>query len=730
MNEQPITSLYDTRLYINRELSWLEFNQRVLDEAYNQEVPLLERIKFLAIAASNLDEFFMVRVAGLKHALLQAVSPNLNPDGMPPAEQLSRISKRAHDMVEAQYSVFREQLLPALGDHQIRILRPLDLSPEQRRYLADRFAYHIYPVLTPLAIDPGHPLPPLKNKSLNLAIVLERSSAWRETSIFAVVQVPSMLGRLVEVKPAEGRAVMLLEDVIAMHTSLLFPGSRAVGCWPFRITRNSDLTIDEEGSEDLLHTIQKEVRRRDRGNAVRVELAQGASAEITKFLASSLKLEHDDFYLIDGPLNLPDLMKLAPTDTPKELRDEPFLPSYIPAFEQEDTIFEAISTGDIFLHHPYESFDYVVDFITQAAEDPAVLAIKQTLYRTSGDSPVVRALARAAELGKQVTALVELKARFDEENNIAWAHTLAEAGVHVVYGVIGLKTHCKLALVVRREGGALKRYVHLSTGNYNPSTAKLYTDISLFTCRDAFGEDATALFNLLTGYSRPPHWHRFTVAPLGLQEKIISLIDNEAEQAKKTGKGRIIAKMNSLVDAETIRALYAASQAGVQIDLLIRGICCLRPGVPEISENIRVTSVVDRFLEHSRMFYFEAGGREELYLSSADWMPRNFQRRVEILFPVEDPNIKIILRRDILGTMLADNVKAKRLTPEGIYIRVPRNEGDEMIRSQERFLLSAKQKAEPDISPELRIRMALSSKRETSDPRIPVARNPSEQTKQ
>jgi polyphosphate kinase len=723
MSEQPISSLHDPRLYLNRELSWLEFNQRVLDEAYNPSVPLLERLKFLAISSSNLDEFFMVRVAGLKQQL-QTMNQGTGPDNLSPAEQLLLVSKRAHEMVESQYSLLRERLLPELAQHQIQISHPLDLTAEQRRYLADRFSYHIYPVLTPLAIDPGHPLPPLKNKSLNLAIVLERSSAWRDTSVFAVVQVPTMLGRLVEIKPSNGRLFMLLEDVISMHITHLFPGARATGCWPFRITRNFDMTINEEESEDLLHTIQKEVRRRDRGNAVRLELAQGASSEIAKFLSSSLKLDHEDLYLIDGPLHLSDLMRLAPPDTPKNLKDEPFIPAYIPAFEQADTIFEAISKGDIFLHHPYESFDYVVDFIQQAAEDPEVLAIKQTLYRTSGDSPVVRALARAAELGKQVTAIVELKARFDEENNIAWARALEEAGVHVVYGVIGLKTHSKIAIVVRRENDTLKRYVHLSTGNYNPNTARLYTDISLFTCREAFGEDATALFNLLTGYSKPPQWHRFTVAPLGLQEKIISLIDNEAEQAKKTGKGRIIAKMNALVDAETIRALYAASQAGVQIDLLVRGICCLRPNVPGISENIRVTSVVDRFLEHSRMFYFEAGGREELYLSSADWMPRNFQRRVEILFPIEDPLIKLILRRDILGTMLADNTKAKRLTQDGTYLKIERQEGEEAVRSQEKFLETAKQKFEPEIAPELRIRMALSSKREASDPRVPAVRAP------
>jgi polyphosphate kinase len=486
---------------------------------------------------------------------------------------------------------------------------------------------------------------------------------------------------------------MLLEDLIAMHAGDLFPGFRVVGCSAFRVTRNSDLSIDEDEADDLLKTIQKELRRRERGSAVRLEIAHDTPAEIVSFLRSVLRLEDDDVYRINGPLHLADLgpIATAPREDLRDLRDEPFSPQIVPPLQEYDDIFRVITHRDILLQHPYESFEDVVEFISEAAGDPKVLAIKQTLYRTSADSPIVRALIRAAENGKQVTAVVELKARFDEAPNIQWARALEDAGVHVVYGLIGLKTHCKVSLVVRREADKIKRYVHLSTGNYNPATARIYGDLSYFTARDAYADDAGALFNLLTGYSSPPSWKRFDVAPLGLQERIISLIDRETALGPK---GRIIAKMNSLVDATVIKALYRASQAGVQVDLIVRGICCLRPGVPGTSENIRVTSIVDRFLEHARIFYFDNGGKREVYLSSADWMPRNFQRRVEVMFPVDDEDLRDRVVDEILAITLDDNVKARRLLADGTYVRV-RPDGDALpLRSQYRFMELAREKAQ------------------------------------
>ncbi len=705
----PPIALDDPTLFINRELSWLEFNQRVLDEALDPQVPILERLKFLAISASNLDEFFMVRVAGLKQQLAGGVVET-SADGLRPAEALARISVRAQRMVAEQYRVLRNEILPGLGQIGIRVLVPSELDGEQKKLLGSHFTNHLYPALTPLAIDPGHPFPHLRNRTLNLAIALDRGVGGRAGAVagFAVVQVPAVLGRFVEVpQPQARRAYVLLEDAIAMHVGDLFPGTRILGVWPFRVTRNFDLNYDEDESADLLQTIQKEVRRRDRGNAVRLEIGHGADPGVRRFLADALRLGNDDVYAVDGPLHLADLGVLgAGDDHPREARDEPAAPQQVPRLRDAASTFEAIALQDVLLQHPYETFEHVVDFIEEAADDPNVLAIKQTLYRTSGDSPIVKALARAAEAGKQVTALVELKARFDEENNILWARALEEAGVHVVYGLIGLKTHCKVALVVRREGKGIRRYVHLSTGNYNPSTARIYTDLSLFTCRDSFGADATALFNLLTGYSQPASWKRFIVAPMELHNAVVSMIEREAEHARNGTGGRIIAKMNALVDPEVIKALYRASQAGVKIDLLCRGICCLRPGVPGVSENIRVASIVDRFLEHSRVYYFGNGGKEEIWLSSADWMPRNFVRRVEIAFPVEDAALKARVRDEILAVQLADNVKTRVLRSDGTYERVgPTVKGEEAIRSQMRFSELARSRAEPSIvEPRLRLR--------------------------
>jgi polyphosphate kinase len=699
----PVADPANAKLFINRELSWLEFNSRVLDEARDPSVPLLERLKFLSIVASNLDEFFMIRVAGLKQQLSGNVAET-PADGLTPAEQLAAISARAHAMVAEQYRVWRDEVGPGLERAGVRISRGSQLSPEQKATLSGYFSREVWPVLTPLAVDPGHPFPMLANRSLNLAILLhrEKEKVTRRQTVLAVVQVPSVLKRVSEIVAAPGEvpmpgaprySYMLLEDLIAMHAGDLFPGFRVVGCSAFRVTRNSDLSIDEDEADDLLKTIQKELRRRERGSAVRLELAHDTPAEIVAYLRSVLRLEEDDVYRVDGPLHLADLGPIATAarEDLRDLRDEPFSPQIVPPLQEYDDIFRVIAQRDILLQHPYESFEDVVEFISEAASDPKVLAIKQTLYRTSADSPIVRALIRAAENGKQVTAVVELKARFDEAPNIQWARALEDAGVHVVYGLIGLKTHCKVSLVVRREADKIKRYVHLSTGNYNPATARIYGDLSYFSARDAYADDAGALFNLLTGYSSPPSWKRFHVAPLGLQERIISLIDRETALGPR---GRIVAKMNSLVDATVIKALYRASQAGVQVDLIVRGICCLRPGVPGTSDNIRVISVVDRFLEHARIFYFDNGGKREVYLSSADWMPRNFQRRVEVMFPVDDEDLRDRVVDEILGVTLADNVKARRLLADGTYVRVRREGEAAPLRSQYRFMELAREKAQ------------------------------------
>jgi len=700
------------KLFINRELSWLGFNERVLEEGRDPTVPLGERLKFASIVASNLDEFFMVRVAGLKQQLSGNVVET-PPDGLTPAEQLAAISTRVHAMLADLYSAWRNDIEPGIAQAGIRRLGAGDLSPEQRAHLSAYFAREVWPVLTPLAVDPGHPFPMLRNRSLNLAVFMHREKekvARRETMV-AVVQVPSVLPRITEVPlPAaasEGNgaaapgttrfAYMLLEDLITMHAGELFPGFRVLGCSPFRVTRNFDLSIDEDEADDLLKTIQKELRRRERGSAVRLEIAHDTPVEVVVFLRQALRLETDDVYLLDGPLHLADFGPLGGRDELRPYRDEPFSPQIVPPLQEYDDIFSVIAQRDILLQHPYESFEDVVEFISEAADDPNVLAIKQTLYRTSADSPVVRALIRAAENGKQVTAVVELKARFDEAPNIQWARTLEDSGVHVVYGLIGLKTHCKVALVVRREGNRIKRYVHLSTGNYNPATARIYGDLSYFTARDAYADDAGALFNLLTGYSSPPSWKRFAIAPHGLQERIIALIEREAALGSK---GRIIAKMNALVDAPVIKALYRASQAGVSIDLIVRGICCLRPGVPGTSDNIRVISIVDRFLEHARIFHFGNGGKREVYLSSADWMPRNFQRRIEVMFPVEDEGLRDRVIDEILGIALKDNVKARQLQSDGRYVRkqaAQSADGDgpeASLRSQYRFMELAREKAQ------------------------------------
>ncbi len=695
--ERPL-QLHDPALYINRELSWLEFNARVLEEARDQGLPLLERLKFLAIFSSNLDEFFMVRVAGLKQQILGGVS-DAPADGLRPAEQLAAVSARTHELLEGQYAAWRDEMVPALGRAGIRVVPPAELGPEQRETVRRRFVEEIHPALTPLAVDPGHPFPHLRNKSLNLAVLLRREGRRRRRapgSLLAVVQVPAVLARLVPLPTASGRSYVLLEEVIAEHASELFPGHVVTETAAFRVTRNWDLNYDEEESEDLLSTVQAELRRRDRGAAVRLEVSATASAELESLLGQALRLEPRDVYRLPGPLQIPDLLAFDADPRP-ELRVEPFSPYLPPTFQDGATVASVVSRGDVLFHHPYDAFDPVVRFVEEAADDPAVLAIKHTLYRTSGDSPFVRALSRAAENGKQVTVLVEIKARFDEANNIAWARRLEDAGVHVVYGLIGLKTHCKVALVVRREEGGIRRYLHLGTGNYNPQTARQYTDLSLLSARDALADDVSALFNMLTGYAEPPQWKRLAVAPFGLQERLVELIGREAARARAGEPARIVAKMNALVDPVVIRALYAASAAGVPVDLLVRGICCLRPGVPGISDRIRVISLVGRFLEHARVFVFGAGERAECYLSSADWMPRNFHRRVEVMFPVEDPALRARLLDEVLRAQLADGAKARLLGPDGRYTRPPVR--GSALDSQSALMETARRASQPPPRP-------------------------------
>jgi polyphosphate kinase len=680
-------------LYVNRELSWLEFNARVLAEAEDPTVPLYERIKFLSIVTANLDEFFMVRVAGLKQQLSGEVEEP-PADGMMPQEQLAALSARAHKLVDAQYHCWGDQLVPAMTREGVMLVKPADLAPEELANLDAMFKNDIFPVLTPIAIDPGHPFPHVRNKSLNLGVMFARENELLEPG-FGVVQVPGMLPRVMPVKKAGARsAFVLLEDLIARHVSQIFPVLRLRGTYAFRVTRNWDLEIDEEEAEDLLQTIQQELRRRDRGNAVRLEISGEVLPGSLARLCQALKLDaHEDVYHVKGPLNFADLARMiARDDVRRELRDEPFSPQIVPPLRESEDLFATIREKDILLHHPYESFDSVVEFISRAADDPQVLAIKQTLYRTSGDSPIIKALARAAETGKQVTAIVELKARFDEESNIQWARTLEQSGVHVVYGLLGLKTHAKAALVVRREKDKLRRYVHLSTGNYHPATARLYTDLSLFTAREQIGEDVTALFNLLTGYSAPAKWNLLVVAPLGLHEAVLGLIRREAEHARAGRPSGIVAKLNALVDPDVIESLYQASQAGVPITLLVRGVCGLRPDVPGISEGIKVRALIDRFLEHSRVVCFKNGGQDEVFISSADWMPRNFHRRVEVMVPIVDPDIKTRLMTEIINISRADNVKSWVLRSDGSYARITPAIGEIPLRAQSRFIELARER--------------------------------------
>jgi polyphosphate kinase len=668
--------------YLNRELSWLEFNARVLEEAADASNPLLERLKFLAIFSSNLDEFFEVRVAGLQQQLYAGIEPqDYAADGMDPSQQLTAIDKRVRELLAEQDRLLHEEVVPALAANGIEWVRFGQLTDTERLHVEALFRSEIAPVLTPLAIDPGHPFPFVHSKSLNVALLVESTGSGQQ--LFAVVQVPAVLDRVVVLPGTDARVrFVLLEEIVAAHLADLFGGFTVVDHTFFRVTRNGDLAIDEDEAEDLLQTIEDTLRQRMRGEAVRLEILADGDERFAQMLMGALGLGERDIFRVAGPVDLTALMALQRLEGFRGLRDEPLVPRVPAAFASGGNPFDLIRSQDVLVHHPYESFGCVVDFIERAADDPHVLAIKQTLYRTSGGSPIISALARAAQNGKQVTALVELKARFDEENNIVWARELEQAGVHVVYGVVGLKTHCKAALVVRREPDGIRRYVHLSTGNYNPATARVYTDLGLFTADPAFGEDVSGMFNLLTGYSQRRDWRKLCVAPVALRGQVIALIDRERQHAEAGGRARIIVKMNALVEPAVIDALYRASQAGVTIDLLIRGICCLRAGLPGDSETIRVVSIVDRFLEHSRVFYFENAGDPEVFLASADWMPRNFFRRIEVMFPVEDPRLKARIVENILPTLLGDNVKARLQRPDGSYARVARGPDDPPLRSQ------------------------------------------------
>jgi polyphosphate kinase len=681
------------QLLFNREFSLLEFFRRVLEEGLDEAQPLLERLKFLAIFSSNVDEFFMIRVSGLKEEFEHDVT-ELSPDGMTPSTQLAEIRGRLLPMLAEQSRCLVEELLPRLTEQGVVIAAYNSLSQDERDALQEYFEEQVFPVLTPQAVDPSHPFPYVSNLSLNLALMVAPLPEHGITSSlvgkidprFARIKVPPLVPRLIPVG-RDGTKFVLLEDLIAANARTLFPRMRASACHAFRVTRDADMDIRDDEADDLLSTVQQSLRKQRFGTPVRLELAEGMPADMAKYLTESIGVAPEDVYRVGGALNVPDLLKhLYKLDRP-DLKDAPFQPRLPAALRRpRRSIFDAIREQDILLHHPYSSFAPVTDFVAAAAHDENVAAIKMCLYRTGKNSPLPQSLIEASEQGKQVTAIIELKARFDEENNIEWAQRLEEAGVHVVYGLMGLKTHCKLALVVRREDDSMRRYVHIATGNYNPDTARAYTDLSLFTADEEIGADASELFNYLTGYSRQKEYRQLMVAPVNLRERMLALIRREAEHARAGRVARMVVKINRLADIEVIRALYDASQAGVKIDLIVRGICMLRPGVAGLSEMISVRSVVGRFLEHSRVFYFANGGEEEFYTGSSDWMPRNLNRRVEVVTPVHDARLRRHLKDVILAAYLRDNVKARLLLPDGSYERVRPAEGEEKFDSQQHFM--------------------------------------------
>ena len=656
--------------FTNRELSWLAFNKRVLSEAKDNHLPLMERLKFLSITASNLDEFFMVRVASLKDQV-NAGYTKKDIAGMTSKEQIDAILKETHKFTTAQYNTYNRSFLPSLKKNGLKIVTEFEkLTEEQADYVDNYFQKEVFPVITPMAVDSSRPFPLIRNRSLNIgALLMDKKK--KGTIDFATVQVPSVLPRVVTI-PTDGdncTTVILLEQIIEKNIQKLFLNYRVLCQAPFRVMRNADLSIDEDEAADLLIEIEKQLKKRQWGEAIRLEVEDNIDKRLLKTLRKEFDLSEDAIFKINGPLDLTFLMKVYDIEGFDHLKEPKYIPQQPKMLDASRDLFEQIREHDILLHHPYETFDPVVNFVKKAASDPNVLAIKQTLYRVSSHSPIIASLAQAAENGKQVSVLVELKARFDEENNIVWAKKLEKAGCHVIYGLVGLKTHSKITLVVRKEEDEIRRYVHLGTGNYNDSTAKLYTDMGMFTSKTRYGEDATAVFNMLSGYSEPLVWNKLSLAPLWLRGKFLSLIEREKEHAKNGRPARIIAKMNSLCDPGIIEALYDASEAGVEIDLIVRGICCLRAGIKGLSEHIRVRSIVGTFLEHSRIFYFENNGNAEYYMGSADWMPRNLDKRVEILFPIEDP----ILQEEIyhiLHIQLSDTKKAHLLMPDGHYVKV------------------------------------------------------------
>lgn len=697
--------------FYNRELSWLLFNRRVLEEAKDSSLPLFDRLKFLSITSSNLDEFFMIRVASLKD-MVQVKYNKKDISGMTPAEQLAAINERTHLFVKDQYDIFNRSLIPALEKEGVHVLSHYEnLSDKQSKYVDRYFTDEVYPVLTPMAVDSSRPFPLIRNKTLNIGAILrmkkdkaaggqfrdlylshgnKKKGADSNDTDFATVQVPSVLPRFVEI-PSEQKGektFILLEQIIEKNIGKLFVNYEIESVFPYRIMRNADLSIEEDEAADLLIEIERQLKKRQWGQAIRLEVEDGMDKRLLKKLRQELKIKEEDIFKINGPLDLTFLMKLSGLEGYDKLRTPKYTPQPAKSLNGEDHLFDQIRDHDVLLHHPYETFDPVVDFVKQASKDPNVLAIKQTLYRVSSHSPIIASLAAAAENGKQVTVLVELKARFDEENNIIWARKLEQAGCHVIYGLVGLKTHSKITLVVRKEEDGIRRYVHLGTGNYNDSTAKLYTDMGLLTCRKAIGEDATAVFNMLSGYSEPAFWNKLAIAPIRLRDRFTQLINREKEFAKKGKKAFIRAKMNSLCDAGIISSLYEAAAAGVKIELVVRGICCLKTGMPGISENITVRSIVGDFLEHSRIFHFYNNGFEEVYMGSADWMPRNLDKRVEILFPVEDDALKAEVIH-ILDIQLADNEKARILQKNGTYRRAAKG-GHAKLNSQKYFCEEAK----------------------------------------
>ena len=688
--------------YRNREISWIGFNERVLSEARDKAIPLFERLKFLSITASNLDEFFMIRVASLKD-MVYAGYEGKDIAGLSVKEQLKQLSTMTHELVHAQYNIYNRSLIPMLKNAGLEVIGGHEnLTKAQKVYVDEYFEENVYPVLTPMAMDSSRPFPMIRNKTLNIGALIQKKDGketkrGKENLEFATVQVPSVLPRIVVMPDnKEGkRCVILLEEIIERNIGKLFMSYHVVCAHPYRIMRNADLTIDEDEASDLLKEIQKQLKMRQWGEVIRLEVEDTMHPKLLKILRTEFLIkDEEDIFSINGPLDLTFLMKMYGMEGFDEYKIAPHIPAPVPAVQNEQDIFTNIRKGDVLLHHPYMSFDPVVNFVQQAAKDPDVLAIKQTLYRVSGNSPIIAALALAAENGKQVTVLVELKARFDEENNIVWAKMLEKAGCHVIYGLLGLKTHCKITLVVRREESGIRRYVHLGTGNYNDTTAKLYTDCGMLTCDVRIGEDATAVFNMLSGYSEPSSWNKLVVAPLWMRNRIVHLIEMEMEQAKRGEPAHIIAKVNSLCDQDIIAALYAASAAGVKVDLIVRGICCLVTGIPGISENITVRSIVGNFLEHARIFFFSSSGKEEIYMGSADWMPRNLDKRVEIIFPVEDNRLKEQVKH-ILDVQLKDNVKAHIMQPDGSYAKLDKR-GKVLVNAQETFCVEAKYEVEQE----------------------------------